>query len=545
MEEPRSQVPVTVDLAHPTGPSRDLALVLALVAFSAAIHAWLICHTEVTARDSIGFIRHAWELRHHPWREVLQDNPHPPLYPLTVLGMSSLVGRLAPGTELETMQLGVQLASSLAAVLLVIPTYFLGRNLFNPRVGFWAAVLFQCLPVGARVLADGLSDPLYLLFITTGLLLAERTFRTNSLPRFIGCGIFSGLAYLTRPEGVLLLGASGLVLFGMQMVPGWRRPWKKTFVLATGMTAAALVISVPYMTVIGGFSNKTTTKQILSVTHAETCPARPGPMRGPLLAVWLDGYENARWLRRLGWSLKAVGLEVVRGFYYVAWVPALLGLWWCWDPFRKTPGAWVMLVLCLAQVLVLCRVAMVAGYVADRHVLILVLCGLFGAVAAMQELPRKLSELSGRPGWAEISWLPAVFLLGLILASLPKTLQPLHTNRAGHHAAGLWLADHAKLNEYIVDPYCWAKHYAGRTFMDDANQTDLSAPEYHFYIVRERRPDRREHAHLPTIPEKEIIASGGKIVYHWPEQQSEEKADVVVYRVPLPDSNEDGPAKTQ
>ena len=64
------------------------------------------------------------------------------------------------------MVLDCQLASSLAAVLLVIPMFYLGRELFDRRVGFWSAALFECLPVTARITSDALSEATFLLFIT-------------------------------------------------------------------------------------------------------------------------------------------------------------------------------------------------------------------------------------------------------------------------------------------------------------------------------------------------------------------------------------------
>ena len=66
-------------------------------------------------------------------------------------------------------------------MLLIVPMFYLGKDLFDRRVGFWSALLFQCLPVGSRALSDGLTEGLFLLLIATGLLLAVGAFRTGSL----------------------------------------------------------------------------------------------------------------------------------------------------------------------------------------------------------------------------------------------------------------------------------------------------------------------------------------------------------------------------
>ena len=108
------------------------------------------------------------------------------------------------------MQLSAQLASALAGTLLVIPMYYLGRELFSRSVGLWAALCYQCMPSSGRFIADGLSEATFLLFAATGLLMGLKGLRQRSSFHFALCGLFAGLAYLTRPEGRWLRGHVGL-----------------------------------------------------------------------------------------------------------------------------------------------------------------------------------------------------------------------------------------------------------------------------------------------------------------------------------------------
>src|SRR5438105_12071248 len=109
----------------------NCGLLLILVFLAAAIRIWLITHTEVTARDSIGYERYAWELGQDNWKHVLQRNVHHPLYPLTILVTSVPVRQIVGGSELTVMQLSAQLASGLAGILLVVPMFFLGKVVFD------------------------------------------------------------------------------------------------------------------------------------------------------------------------------------------------------------------------------------------------------------------------------------------------------------------------------------------------------------------------------------------------------------------------------
>jgi len=178
----------------------DWCLVALLLLLAVALRGWLLAHTEVAARDSIGFIRYALQfegqaqppdVKTWTWRDVIKANHQHPGYPLTVLAVSVPV-RYFLGTTPQVMQLSGQIASGLAAVLLVIPMFYLGRALFDRGVGFWAALLFQCLPVSGHILSDGLSEALFLLLTTTSLLFAVLAVRGNQWRYFVLCGVFCG-----------------------------------------------------------------------------------------------------------------------------------------------------------------------------------------------------------------------------------------------------------------------------------------------------------------------------------------------------------------
>jgi 4-amino-4-deoxy-L-arabinose transferase-like glycosyltransferase len=521
-------------------------LVLLLLAIT--IRAWLLCHTEVTSRDSIGFERYAWELQNKNWISVLHDNVHHPLYPITILGVSAPIRYLLGGSELEIMQLSAQLASGLAGILLVIPMFYLGKEVFDRRVGFWAAAIFQCLPVGARIMSDALSESLFLLISATALLMAIKAFRRESIPPLAACGLLAGLAYLTRPEGVLILVAVAAVIVGRRLfVVG------KIISIETAKQLAALVltgaiVAVPYMLIIQGFSNKTTTKDImkshLSATdetvdqHGYLSMLFPCSIRGSIsskFAVWWPDGKVGGFQDHLWWSLYALAIEIGRGFFYFAWIPAVIGLWTFRSRLRTWCGETLLLTLCLQQCLALLRVGMVAGYVSDRHVLVIVMCGLFWAVGGVLSL----AELSFARLVPFGNWIlsPVMIFLILIGAALPKTLEPMHTNRAGHKAIGLWLAKHLKPGDEVDDDFCWAAHYAGLTFRDDLPGSASAGEPRYRYVVHDCRPDHRDRFRKPSAPVDNLVAAGGKAVYHWPEQVPMEEAQIILFAVPLATRN--------
>ena len=70
---------------------RDWPRLLLLVVLILALRGWLIWNTEVTARDSIGYIRYALEFEKMPWDEVVRQNHQHPGYPFSIWLMSGAV----------------------------------------------------------------------------------------------------------------------------------------------------------------------------------------------------------------------------------------------------------------------------------------------------------------------------------------------------------------------------------------------------------------------------------------------------------------------
>jgi 4-amino-4-deoxy-L-arabinose transferase-like glycosyltransferase len=526
-----------------TPPSeRSWKLLILLLVLAAGMRTWVVANTEVMSRDAHIYIDYALQLESRPWQEVLLGNHQHPGYPLTILAASVPVSQVLGRTDCVAMQLSAQLVSAIAGVLMVVPMFFLGKILFNARVSFWAALLFQCLPVSGKILSDGLSESLFLLLVATALLLAVQGIRLRTPWRFIPCGLCGGLAYLIRPEAVVIVGVIGLVLLIMQGVPLWRRGWRWTIASGTCLALTALAAGSPYYLATGQFTNKPSGKTF--VPAADSDEATPSPAArahddarhvqaavvfAPApLAVWLN--RDLSLPERLGTGLRGVLSEVLKGFHFVAWLPALLGLWWERRRLLPRPEAWLIALLMLVDFLILWRLAMVAGYVSERHVVLLVMCGLLPAAACLLELPRLVGASRA---WA------LVLLLALIGASLCRTLQPLHANRAGHHAAGLWLAQHAGPDDEVADSHFgWAKFYAGRPVY--AKDPVAHGPDFHAtrFVVKgsslERVNPYGQTNSQADMTEQEIKEAGGRPVFHWPERSPLAKAKVVVWAVSLP-----------
>lgn len=527
---------------------RDLRLLALVILLSAGIRTWLIWHTSVPARDGIGFIRYAWQLQHAPWRDVVRENAHPPGYPLTILAVSMPARHLIDGSEPLVMQMSAQAASCVAGILLVIPMFLLGRDLFNRRVGIGAAFLFQLLPVPVRITSDALSESVFLLLIVTALVCAVRAMRSRSPWAFAACGVLSALAYLTRPEGILVAVCTGTILLVGQAVPLWRRSRREVALCVTSLALGSAVLVAPYMAAIGGLTNKPTARQIMGTIDAEpetesrlqpdaipvdrlqashaavsldTCG---GPMFASLVAVrWhLRGNELRLWQ-----TIRGVGYEIGKAFR-LAWVPALCGLWYFRGRFRPMPEAWVVLLVCAGLALMLGEVAWVRGYVSDRHTLFFVLFGSIWAVAALDELAKRLAGVQALCFLSAAAW-GSLMIVAFAALGVPDLLKPMHANRAGHRLAGDWLAEHADPHAALLDPFCWADYYSGRAFQDREASIRTPSDSAEIYVIAE--DSKLAHRWLRGRNEAARLIQRGVPVYRCPLQRGGE-AEVIVYRVP-------------
>lgn len=506
---------------------RDVGYIVTLLVITSAIHVWLMAHTAVMSRDGIGFLTYAWQLDHQSWPEVMRHNAQHPLYPITILAASWPVRHLSTAPPWDAMMRSAQLVCSVCGVLLVVPMYFLGKAIFSRSVGFWAALLFQCFPISGRVTADVLSEGLFLLLVAGALWAAVVAVRRHSWLLYGVCGLLSGLAYLTRPEGAVVAAAAGLVLAGCQIAPSWRQPWWSACGAAACLCLGLALAGGPYVAVIGRLTGKQTALESVGLaacvpTWASTALPSVGghPLAVSSFGVFLEwGSQH----RAPGWQGFCQGLwclatEIDRGFHHVAWVFAALGLFWYRR--RLEPGAWTLLSVCVLQMIAMCGLVFVVGYLADRHVLIVILCGLFWAVAAVQDFAYCVGHLASTPK----AWAP-VLLLALASSGLPKTLQPLHSQRAGHRRAGEWLAEHTHQGDMLEDPYYWAAYYAGWDF-------GLAAPRaagdeaWNHYIVVEQSAN--PHIRLSLI--KNDVVERGKVVFRCPLRQDHHTQDMVEIR---------------
>ncbi len=251
------------------------------------------------------------------------------------------------------------------------------------------------------------------------------------------------------------------------------------------------------------------------------------------LAIWFEdlppekrGRGSAAEVRRV-WAAEAVLTEISKGLFHLLSLPAFLGMILFRRHFLEVPGMWVMLTTGLTLTVLLYFLAESNGYVAERHVLLIVMGGLYFAVPVVvlwgSWLARQLSRW--RPGLSG-STVSLVLLLLVTAASLSNTMARLHGDRQGFKQAGLWLAKHAAPGEAIIDPYAWSSYYAGRVF----HPADPAVKTRTGWVVLEVSGNTHHHLDFYVNDAQELVKNG-QPVKSFERQKKKHLGTVVVYRV--------------
>src|SRR5262249_45618176 len=232
-----------------------------LMAAAAALLGWELYHTEATFADGLRYIQRAERFERESLRTGLLHGVDHPLHPLGIAAAHRLMGGTGPASW-QHAAIGLCFAF---AVLLVIPTYLLALELFGPQAAWLACVLVVVTPIIGYVVVNVLSESTFLFWWTFGLWGAVRFLREGRfvwLPLAIAFGV---LAYLTRPEGMLLPAAVVLTLALMPILPATRINWPRWWRALAFFGAGFVMLAGPYIGLKGGLGTKAGIARVLGL----------------------------------------------------------------------------------------------------------------------------------------------------------------------------------------------------------------------------------------------------------------------------------------
>jgi len=169
-------------------------IVLLLVSLLLSIY--LFFHMHVIAMDgAFQYIPMAKIFAGGSFRDAVTYSGQQPLFAFLVSLVSPWVG------DFEWAARGV---SSFFGILLILPVYALGKQVFDRRVAFLSCLFLVIHPYIRRFSADALKESTYLFFFAVAIWFTVRALQRERLYLFLFIPLLSGLAYLVRPDGAEL-----------------------------------------------------------------------------------------------------------------------------------------------------------------------------------------------------------------------------------------------------------------------------------------------------------------------------------------------------
>lgn len=160
----------------------------------------------------------------------------PPLYPLLIAAFSLLL----PSVELAAHLINVAVGAAL-----VVPMFKLAQKIYNRSVAAVVAIMVAVHPVlVARSALQAISEVMYLTLLMAGLYYVVLWIDDQKNKTCILAGLFFGLAYLTRSEAFLVVGAISFVGLLLAIVVQDRR---RVLLAVLCMAGTFVLVASPYV----------------------------------------------------------------------------------------------------------------------------------------------------------------------------------------------------------------------------------------------------------------------------------------------------------
>jgi hypothetical protein len=433
----------------------------AVLLLAGGVRVGLIARSEVISEDGGFFLRGARRLMEQPGEAMRTMYWHPG-YPAAVVAAYAVV----PGEDRERWERAGQFVSLGASLLALAAVWVLG--LWMTRDGWSAMAGAMLFGVGKKFTVLGASPQSDALLLACSLwALVFAVWAAGALKRraagayawAAGFGLLSGLAYLVKPEGLVVLGIGGALWVALLI----RRQARVGSLVASGVVAllAAGACVGPYMVAIGGFTRRWNVSQFCTTPDGGS----------GFLATWCSADLSAT-IRVVGRFFEAqhalpASLTVA---WLVLWAITRLGHWPTLQRVRVRCVALGAVLIVVTWGLILPPVVMRywrLGVLSHRYLMLpaammapLAGAGLVTLVRwALCYGPLSRRDPATRARWGTV--LLAVVLIGCVSGLAVHASKPMHDKQRYVKQAGLWIAPQLKPGQRIASNHFLVQHYGG------------------------------------------------------------------------------------
>jgi 4-amino-4-deoxy-L-arabinose transferase-like glycosyltransferase len=215
-----------------------ILVALVLTAFALRL-IWLLIGPQVMENEGGSYTRVAENLLRGRGFESIYGAPET-MYTL-MLPLLTAAAKLMFGNS----DVAARSVMLIAGTALVVPVYFLSRHLYGRTAGTIGGVLVAVSPLLIGFSVAVYTETPFMLFVMSGAYFALRTIEFAGTRYYALAGLFWGLAYLTRPEGIAYLLLTIIALW----VAAWaaRKPARLALRASIIVGGVGLLVAAPYV----------------------------------------------------------------------------------------------------------------------------------------------------------------------------------------------------------------------------------------------------------------------------------------------------------
>ncbi len=163
-------------------------------------------------------------------------------------GLQLFYAPLYPWLIATLLKLGLSASSSahlislIAGTATIVPVAMLGRIAFSPRVGLVAGLMVVLHPALIVTSGSTLAEALFLFLLTSAVAACALSLYATKLRAPIAGGVFAGLAYLVRPEGLAICALGAIIL-----LLGVRGTFATRLRIVAPFVMSFLLLALPYV----------------------------------------------------------------------------------------------------------------------------------------------------------------------------------------------------------------------------------------------------------------------------------------------------------
>jgi 4-amino-4-deoxy-L-arabinose transferase-like glycosyltransferase len=420
-------------------------ILLLLIGISFGLRLYAVLMAQGIANDSAAYGFWARDFLKGHFIKGLSA-PAPPLYPF-LISLFSL--------DTAHVEITGRFISLFFGTLTIIPLFYLVKGAIGQREAILSALFYSFHPYLVTYSGMLLTEATYWGLLILSVYFFWTGLKREKVWRVMISGVFLGLAYLTRPEGV---GYVLVYLIWVVVDGGLKKKWVKIFILSGVLILSVFIFVIPYILYLHQDTGQwLISKKAVAVQTdlLKENPEQVDPSIGIDQNKPVSGDSKILWItHNIIQFLPSVTYRYLRAYHFSLWLFLFFGL----IRVRRKVIDYELFVASL----VLFHLFSLSTFVSSsiRFSVPVIPFSLFWAGTGILEVKRYLEKIKiSNP--EKVIFL---FITVVILIQLPESLKPERRFRARQKEVGLWLKQNTPQGCLIMGNSPQEAFYADREF---------------------------------------------------------------------------------